>query len=101
MHRLSLSVMTGLSAGNSAPRNPAARKGMVVVARVAAVVRAEAVPVAMAAKVAVVQVVKEARAEADVRVESVVLRQGKRRASQRRCRSKTPRLRVRGVCGSG
>lgn len=100
--------MNGLNAGNNAPRNLAARR--VVVAQVAAAVdKAEAVPVvlavkvvvAQAARVVVVQVVREAKAEADVPVASVVRHRARHLVSKSRHRNKTPRLLEHGVCGSG
>lgn len=98
--------MNGRSAGNSAHRNNAARR-VVVVAQVAAVVgKAEAVlvdlaAVAQAAQVAVVPVVREARVVVDVRGASVALRRVQRLGSQPRCRNKTRLLMAQGVCGSG
>ena len=82
---------------------------MVVVARVAAVGKVEAVPVVLAvkeavaqpAKEAVVQVVREAKAEADVRVASAVRHRVRHLVSKSRHRNKTPRLLAHGVCGSG
>lgn len=93
--------MNGRSAGNSAHRNPAARKGRVVDAQVVAVDKAEAVPVVMVAKVVVVLVGKVVRAEADVRVASAALRRAQRQGSQPRCPNKTRPLTAHGVCGSG
>lgn len=95
--------MNGRSAGNnSAHRNHAARR-VVVVAQVAAVGKAEAVPVGMAAvvKAEVAQVVKEARVVVDVRGASVALRRAQRLGSQPRCPNKTRLLTAHGVCGRG
>lgn len=92
--------MNGRSAGINAHLNRAVRR-VVVVARVAAVDKAEAVPVVMAAKVAVVQVGREAKAEADVRVASVVQHRVQLLGHKPRHRNKTPRLLAHGVCGRG
>ena len=92
--------MNGLSAGNSVHRNPAVRR-VVVVARVAAVGKVEAVLVVMAAKVAVVLVVREAKAEADVQVASAVRHRVQLPARKPKRRNKTPRQPAHGVCGSG
>lgn len=92
--------MNGQNAGTSAPRNPAVRR-VVVVARAAVVAKVEVVRVVSAARVAVAQVVREAKAEADVQVASAVRLRAQRPGSQPRCPNKTPLLMARGVCGSG
>lgn len=93
--------MTGLSAGNSAQTNHAARRVVVVAQAAAAVDKAEAVLVDLAAVVQAAQVVREARVVVDVRGASVALRRAQRPGSQPRCRNKTRLLTVHGVCGSG
>ena len=92
--------MNDRSAGINAHLNRAVRR-VVVVARVAAVDKAEAVPVVMAAREAAAQVVRVAKAEADVRVASVARHRAQRPARKPRHRNKTPRLLALGVCGSG
>lgn len=92
--------MNGLSAGSSVHRNPAVRR-VVVVARVAAVGKVEAVLVVVVGKVADAQVVRVVKAEAAVRVASVARRRVQLPDPQLNCHNKTPRLTARGVCGSG
>lgn len=93
--------MNGPSAVNSAHRNPAVRRA-VVVAQVAAVGKVEAVPVVSeVAQAAKVVDARAAKAEADVRVASAVWHRAQGRGHKLRPHNKTPRLLAHGGCGSG
>ena len=76
-----------------------------MVARVAAVGKVEAVPVvsevAQAVKAVDVQVVREAKAEAGVRVASAVRHREQGHGHRPKHRNKTLRQLAHGVCGSG